>query len=322
LWRKAGTVLSRNDLTKHLNNDVSRLSNRDILRIIQLYRVKGKPVVEIAREFQVTRQRVYQLITQFKKSGKYPTNRRTGRKPQPIDERTQDLILESYRTSNVGPTHLEKKIEESNGIHIPHNRIYRVLLHYGLVEINMKKRQQRKYVRYERAHSMSMWQGDWKEFEIDNSKKWVIAFMDDSSRLITCNGVFDSPTTENTITVLNQGFRDYGTPREILTDHGTQFVSARDREHAHHTFKDFLNQHEIKHIVARVKHPQTNGKIERFFGEVERRIRKFGSIEAIVHWHNVIKPHMSLDYDEPCNVFWYRLPPERILSYAQKWLYV
>jgi len=186
----------------------------------------------------------------------------------------------------------------------------------------MKKRQQRKYVRYERAHSMSMWQGDWKELEIDNSKKWVVAFIDDSSRLITCYGVFDSPTTQNTITVLNQGFREYGTPREILTDHGTQFVSARDREHAQHTFKDFLNQHEIKHIVARVKHPQTNGKIERFFGEVERRIRKFGSIDKIVHWHNVIKPHMSLDYDEPCNVFWYRLPPERILAYAQKWLYV
>ena len=220
----------------------------------------------------------------------------------------------------MGPTHLEKKIEEAYGIHIPHNRIYRVLLNHGLVEINMKKRQQRKYVRYERAHSISMWQGDWKEFEIDNSKKWVVAFIDDSSRLITCYGVFDSPTTQNTIAILNQGFREYGTPREILTDHGTQFVSARDREHAQHTFKDFLNQHE--HIVARVKHPQTNGKIERFFGEVERRIRKFGSIDKIVRWHNAIKPHMSLDYDEPCNVFWYRLSPERILAYTQKWIYV
>ena len=186
----------------------------------------------------------------------------------------------------------------------------------------MRKRQQRKYVRYERAHSMSMWQGDWKEFELDGSKRWLIAFMDDSSRLITCYGVFDSPTTENTITVLNQGFREYGTPREILTDHGTQFVSARNREHAHHTFGNFLDHYNIKHILAGVKHPQTNGKIERFFGEVERRIKKFGSIDNIVHWHNVIKPHMSLDFDEPCNAFWYRLPPERILNYAQKWLYV
>ena len=301
---------------------MSRLSNRDILRIILLYRIKGKPVVEIARDFRVTRQRVYQLITQFKKSGNYPTNRRTGRKPQQIDERTEQLILDSHRANNVGSTYLKKKIEETHRIHIPHNRIYRVLLDHDLVEINMKKRQQRKYVRYERTHSMSMWQGDWKEFELDSPKRWLVAFMDDSSRLITCYGVFDAPTTENTITALNQGFLEYGIPREILTDHGTQFVSARNREHAHHTFGEFLKHHNINHIIAGVKHAQTNGKIERFFGEVERRIKKFGSIDAIVHWHNVIKPHMSLDFDEPCNAFWYRLPPERILDYAQKWLYV
>ena len=146
--------------------------------------------------------------------------------------------------------------------------------------------------------------------------------MENSYRLITCYGVFDSPTTENTITVLNQGFREYGTPREILTDNGTQFVSARDREHAHHKFGEFLALHNIRHIPTAIKHPQINGKIERFFGEVERRIDKFGSVDKIVYWHNVIKPHMSINYDEPGNAFWYRLPPERILAYAQKWLYV
>jgi putative transposase len=93
-----------------------------------------------------------------------------------------------------------------------------------------------------------MWQGDGKEFELEGSKKWLIAFMDDSSRLITCYGVFDSPTTENTLTVLNQGFHMYGTPREILTDNGTQFVSARNREQAHHKFGEFLVHHNIKRV--------------------------------------------------------------------------
>ena len=279
---------------------MSKLSNRDIQRIIRQWE-KEKPVIEIARYFQITRQRVYQLINQFIGAGEYQILGQSGRKPQPIDERMEELILETYQANDIGPTHLEKKIEETHGIHIPHNRIYRVLLNHGLVEINMKKRQQRKYVRYERAHSMSMWQGDWKRSNLMDSKKWLVAFMDDSSRLITCYGVFDSPTTDNTITVLNQGFREYGTPREILTDNGTQFVSARDREHAHHKFGDFLVLHNIRHIPTRIKHPQTNGKIERFFGEVERRITKFGSIEKIVHWHNVIKPHMSLNFDEPCN---------------------
>lgn len=239
--------------------------------------------------------------------------------PQTIDERIEELILETYHATNNGPTHLKKKIEKTCGIHIPHNRIYRILLTHGLVEINMKKRQQRKFIRFERDHSMSMWQGDWKEIGCDGLKKWVVAFMDDSSWLITCYGVFDSLTTENTITVLNLGFREYGTPsREILTDNGTQYVSARNREHAHYKFKEFLALHNIKHIPTSIKHPQTNGKIERFFGDVKRRIAKFGSIDKIVHWHNVIIPHMSLDYDEPYNAFWYRLPPEKILNYAQK----
>ncbi len=169
---------------------------------------------------------------------------------------------------------------------------------------------------------MSLWQGDWKEVTIDGQKKWLIAFMDDSSRLVNCHGLFDSPTTQNTILVLEMGFVRYGIPREILTDHGTQFVSVREREVAQHTFKEFLNQHGIKHIVARVKHPQTNGKIERFYGEVERRIKKFRSVDEIVVWHNEIKPHSSLNYDEPYNAFWYRLPPERILGYVQGWFYV
>jgi len=314
-------VVSCNNLTSHVNTSVSRLSNKDILRII-LHWTYGKSVSAIARDFQVTRQRIYQLIKRYKESGEYPKVRKPGKKFRPVDERTEEIILESYRTNHVGPTHLERKIEETYGIHVPHNRIYQTLLIYGLVEINMKKRQQRKYVRYERAHSMSLWQGDWKEIEVDGTKKWLVAFMDDSSRLITCYGIFDSPTTKNTIIVLNQGFREYGTPREILTDHGSQFVSVKNREHARHTFGEFLNHYEIKHILAGIKHPQTNGKIERFFREVERRIRKLGSVDEVVHWHNAIKPHMSLDYDEPCNVFWYRLPPERILNYAQKWLYV
>lgn len=146
--------------------------------------------------------------------------------------------------------------------------------------------------------------------------------MDDSSRLITCHRIFDSQTTENTIFILQMGFAQYGTPRKILTDHRTQFVSARDRDNGSHTFREFLDSYGIKHIIARVKHPQTNGKIERFFGERERLLPKFGSIDKIVIWHNEVKPHSSLDCDEPYNVFWHRLPPERILGYVKEWFYV
>jgi len=46
-------------------------------------------------------------------------------------------------------------IERDYGIHIPHNTIY-ILLNHNLVEENMNKKKRRKWVRFERTHSMAM----------------------------------------------------------------------------------------------------------------------------------------------------------------------
>jgi hypothetical protein len=40
-----------------------------------------------------------------------------------------------------------------------------------------------------------------------------------------------------------------------------------------------------------------------------RESEKFSSVEAVVGWHNEIKPHRSLEWDELCNAFWCKLPP-------------
>lgn len=68
---------------------------------------------------------------------------------------------------------------------------------------------------------MYLWQEDWEMISPAGKDKWLIAFMDGSSRLITCYGGFNRPTTEYAIRVLEQGFADYGFTREILTDNGS-----------------------------------------------------------------------------------------------------
>jgi len=57
-----------------------------------------------------------------------------------------------------------------------------------------------------------------------------------------------------------------------------------------------------------VNHPLTNGKNERFFGEVERRVAEFVSVDAVVHWHSEIRLHHSLEFDEPISASFCRLP--------------
>jgi transposase InsO family protein len=43
--------------------------------------------------------------------------------------------------------------------------------------------------------------------------------------------------------------------------------------------------------------PQTNGKLERFHGEIQRKQKWFSDIDELIHWWNYTKPHMSLDWD-------------------------
>lgn len=179
-------------------------------------------------------------------------------------------------------------MEIENGIHIPHNRIHRILAEAGKVKFMNKKIRRKKWVRYERQHSNSLWHTDFCEIE----GKHVIAYIDDASRLITGYGIFNTATTDNALIVLRAAIKLYGTPKQIMTDHGTQFCTNEEREYR---FTEELRQLEIEHIMARVKRPQSNGKIERFFGTLKRLLKHFNSDldRAIICYNN--RFHLSLE---------------------------
>jgi len=48
-------------------------------------------------------------------------------------------VIEQHKLHRVGPVALEKKIERVYGIHIPHNRIYRILVEEGKIMRSKKK---------------------------------------------------------------------------------------------------------------------------------------------------------------------------------------
>lgn len=193
---------------------------------------------------------------------------------------------------------------------IPHNIIHKILRYKGLASEQPKKQRKRKWVRYERTYSNSMWHTDWKQLD---DGRWLICYEDDASRFIVSYGIFDNATSENAVTVLKGAIRKHGRPAAILTDHGSQFY-ANESEYKTRGATEFektLVQLEIKHILARVGHPQTNGKLERFHGEIQRKQKWFESIDELIDWWNNIKPHMSLDWDNletPAKAFARKMP--------------
>ena len=100
----------------------------------------------------------------------------------------------------------------------------------------------------------------------------------------------------------------------MITDHGSQFFANKtdkdgDFESA---FEKFLAKNEIKHILARVKHPQTNGKIEKWYHTYEKSRKLFDDFDKFLNWYNSIRYHESLDekhyLQTPEDAFWSRLP--------------
>jgi transposase len=254
-----------------------------------------RSVYRIAKIQQISPHWVRELYHSYREAGKYPFPDKPGRKPKPLSEREKQVILDARNHHpGSGAVALEKIIDAHGVIHIPHNCIHRFLKKQEPALDEPKKQRRRKWVRYERRYSNSLWHADWFEYQQDK----IILFQDDASRFVIGYGVFDHTTSENTIHILDTTIKIYGIPKQIMTDHGTQFTSLpRDScpEPKINEFQQFLKDLGIHHIKSRVKHPQSKGKVERVILTLKQLWDHFNCWYATVHYYNYERPHSSLE---------------------------
>ncbi len=87
-------------------------------------------------------------------------------------------IINAANATRSGARILEDVIESQTGVHIPHNTLHMVLIEHGFASEEPKKKNRRKWIRYEREHTNSMWHTDYKQ--IDDGR-WFISYQDDAS---------------------------------------------------------------------------------------------------------------------------------------------
>jgi transposase InsO family protein len=122
--------------------------------------------------------------------------------------------------------------------------------------------------RFERSRPNQLWQTDLFTFVLkrQNRRVYLVAFMDDHSRFVVGYGLHASSSGALVREVLEVAIANFGAPEEILTDNGTQYHTWRGKS----AFTQLLERRGIKQIVARPRHPQTLGKVERFWGTLWR----------------------------------------------------
>jgi len=235
----------------------------------------------IAKEMKLSARTVNRVWGHWVRNKEPLTPKRFGRPKTSLSDADKRLIIEIHKEQNCGARRLEKVIELRYGRHIPHNAIHQVLLENYLAQEDKKKKKRRKpWIRYQRKHSMSAVHLDWHTSKTNGKEVCVV--LDDSSRFILAGGEFRAATSDASIGLVRKVIDDYGEInkiREVITDHGPQFFANKTDKNGDSVsaFSSFLAENGIKHILAMVKHPQTNGKIEKWYIPT-RKIENYSTI--------------------------------------------
>ncbi len=169
---------------------------------------------------------------------------------------------------------------------------------------------------FERAKPNQLWQTDLFTFMLkrQNRRVHMTAFMDDNSRFVVGYGIYATASGALVLEVLRAAIASYGAPEEILTDNGSQYVTWRGKS----AFTRELEKRGVKQVVARPRHPQTLGKVERLWGTLWRECLEsavFADLEEarqriglFIDHYNFQRPHQGIESLVPADRFFGAAP--------------
>ncbi|MHA1492259.1 MAG: DDE-type integrase/transposase/recombinase [Promethearchaeota archaeon] len=167
------------------------------------------------------------------------------------------------------------------------------------------------YRHFQRKKANDLWQIDIAGVQTVGHLKqlYLIALLDDCSRFVVAARYFRAQEAKNVMKIVRDAVLAYGRPNEILADNGTQFKNILGELAT--KYSRLLESLGIKPIFASPYHPQTKGKLERWFGTVKQMfliearffvknnpkctLAEFNQmLEEWVKWYNTEKPHRNL----------------------------
>lgn len=223
-------------------SDKTRIARSTILRWIKLYRASNGKLESL-----------------------YPQDRSDQGKARALDEETLSALL---RLRKEFPKATAKKLISlmqgrgwvSPGIVLNYSSVYRALHQHGLMKLPQAAPEDRR--KFEAELPNDLWQSDCMhgpmvEHQGKRKKTYLIAFIDDHSRLVPHAAFYLSESIGVFLKALEEALLTRGLPRKIYTDNGSAFRS----HHLEHTTASLG----IALIHSRPRKPQGRGKIERFF---------------------------------------------------------
>jgi transposase InsO family protein len=258
-------------------NPVSKYCNLSIQQICDLFNVPRATYYHKRKLYETDG--IWGLVS--KKPGpKFGSRIDPDIKQRIVELREKELPCKTINTMLTG--------QSLGKISVPTITIYRYLKSIGKNRLARNKRaQKQQYKRFERSTPNDLWQIDNVGPFYKPGKLFAYDIIDDHSRYSLGFMIADNQKTRSWVKYFEELFKKYGTPDAILHDHGSQFV-ALSTNLLTNDIKKLFDMYKIRSVRARVRHPQTTGKVERFQRSLMHEAREIVHTQSLSDFQEVV----------------------------------
>jgi len=265
----------------------------------------------LCREYGISRPTGDKWIERFQQ-GEAMTNRSRAPKSVPgrIPAELEAEIVQLRKCyPAIGAVKLRRMMEDQGRANLPCARTFNNIFQRHDLIGQEESAAATPLQRFEKASPNKMWQADFKgHFRMENGYRChPLNILDDCSRFNLCIEALTNETFEAVKPVVERLFLEYGLPFSFLCDNGNPWGTAQSLGYSR--FEVWLMELGVLTIHGRVRHPQTQGKEERFNRSFTReclkgrvfsdKVQAQSCYDEYRTFYNEVRPHCALDLDVP-----------------------
>jgi transposase InsO family protein len=271
---------------------------------------KERSVSALCGEFGISRATGHDWLKRYREGGVVAMAERS-RRPRSSPRRTAvatEERVEALRRER--PDWGARKLSVllgGEGLKVAAATVQRILDRRGLVRA--EDRHPLAPGRFEREAPNQLWQMDFKSPKGWEEPVGPLSVLDDHSRYAITLFQTGSTRAEGVREQLEQAFTRCGMPEALLMDHGTPWWNPASAG-GWTQLTVWLMKQGVRLYLSGIRHPQTQGKVERFHGALEkaRRLRGLPEPAERQRWlddfreeYNNLRPHEALGMRTPAS---------------------
>jgi transposase InsO family protein len=264
-------------------------------------------------EFQISRPTGYLWLKRFRDGAKslaavVEESRRPKHSPRRTGAAIERRVVQLRQEQGWGAKAIRHVLERDDGIRLGRMTVHRILDRHGLIQD--EDRHPAATRRFERKQPNELWQMDFKgQFPMGERQCFPLTILDDHSRYLIRLQALEGTRRQGVERTLVDAFTHYGVPEAMLMDHGTPWWDAING-HGLTQLSVFLIKQGIELFYSGVRHPQTQGKVEKFHDTLRRAVEHRdqwprdlegwqAQLSEIREVYNNRRPHEALKMDVP-----------------------